>query len=208
MGNLVKQSIQSALEGNWEKAIKINKEIIAIEEENIQAINRLAFAHLQQGNYKEAISFYKRVLKLDPCNPKAEKNLARANKFLNYKTQNNTKSKPTSKPSAFIKEPGTTKQVPLVNTATESILYQLCVGQTVLLIFKRRAVEIRTKNNEYVGALPDDISFHLRNLTRKGNKYEAYIKVIETPYVQIFIKEVKRGKRVKYPSFKSFFPLR
>ena len=50
------QAIQTALSGNWEKAIDINKSLIKEDPSDIDALNRLAFAFTILGKTKDAKS--------------------------------------------------------------------------------------------------------------------------------------------------------
>lgn len=193
MQDFARLAIQSALAGNWEKAIEFNQQILASDPKNAPALTRLAFAYLQNGNCEQAVVYYKQVLQLEPNYPVAEKNLARAQKLLHGAKiePKTTRSQANAKPDVFVNEPGKTRQVNLVNTAVQSVLNRLCVGQEVNLIVKKKALEIRTTDEEeYVGALPDDIGFELRHLCNSGSRYVVYIKNIELAGVSVFIREI------------------
>ena len=72
---LKNQAIQTALEGNWQEAIAINKSLVQENPEDMDALNRLALAYTIMGKLKEAKSTYQKVLDLDPLNPIALRNL-------------------------------------------------------------------------------------------------------------------------------------
>ena len=102
----------------------------------------------------------------------------------------------------FLEIPGKTRSVLLVNPGQKNILAQLMVGQEIFLKPKKRKIEIRTKNGEYVGSLPDDVSKRLIIFLKAGSKFSAYIKEASLNKVVIFVKEEKKGARVmKYTSF-------
>lgn len=210
MEELHKAAIEAATHGDWEEAIKLNKQIISLQGSNVQALNRLAFAHLQIGNNRQAEENCRTVLRLEPNHPVAERNLKiasklRADKKTDKKLGHRRGEKPTSqpKPDVFVKDPGKTRQVILINPATQSILDGLYASQEVQLQPTKKTVEIRTLEGSYIGALPDDISFHLKNLMKLGNHYTTHIKNIDLKRVYVFIREIKRGKRVKQPTFSS-----
>ena len=188
MDSLIKNAIQSALGGRWEDAIYFNKKILDYDKKNIQALNRLAFSYLQQSKSNSAIEIYKKILKIDPANPLVEKNLSKAKNTVNG--ESNSKISPSTRPDVFIQEPGKTQQVPLVNTATKSILNKLIAGQRVEIHPTKRCIEIRTEERIYIGALPDDISFRIRNLIESGSKYSVYVRQINLSKVYVFIREV------------------
>lgn len=183
MQELIKNAVQSALENNWSKAVKLNKKILQYSPNNIQALNRLAYARFNLNQPKKAKALYKKVLKLDPNHPLAEKNYK---KVKSNKKENINKK---SEQGVFIHDPGKTKQLTLINTAPESILCALQIGQKLELIYKKRTVEIRTKEKIYIGALPDDISFRLRKVKSRNNKHKAYLNNVDSKYVSILFIE-------------------
>ena len=65
MNSLKNQAIHTALQGDWNSAISLNQQILQEEPENIDALNRLAFAHATLGNHDDAKEFYQKVLELD-----------------------------------------------------------------------------------------------------------------------------------------------
>src|SRR3989338_5169940 len=69
------QAINAALFNNWKEAIKYNEEILDKNPKDLDALNRLAYAHLQLGKLKEAKKLFKRVITLDSYNQIAKKNL-------------------------------------------------------------------------------------------------------------------------------------
>ncbi len=190
-------AIQAAVEGNWEKAIKVNKEIIKSKTNDVDALNRLGFAYLQCGQTKKAQQIFNKVLKIDPFNPIALKNLK---KIKNSKLLGNVNQQKIC-PDVFLEEPGITKTVNLINLASKSVLSLLVPSQKVLLITKKNRVEVRSIDNIYLGALPDDLSFRLKKLMRLGNIYCAFIKSVEEQKLTIIIREIKRSRRVKDASF-------
>ena len=203
MSNAHTQAIQAALSSNWEQAISYNQEILGKDPNDVEALNRLAFAHTQTGDYPTACDFYKKVLELDKYNQIAVKNLKK------YDQQDGSKVRLKSNrvaisPTLFLEEPGKTKVVTLINNAPSSVIIALGVGEEVTLVPKRFTIEVRDSENVYLGALPDDLSFHLRQLIEKGNEYQIYIKGISKNSITIFIKEIKRAKSVAHrPTFES-----
>src|SRR3990167_6648554 len=107
------QAIQTALTGDWEKAISINKLLIKENPTDIDALNRLAFAFSILGRTKDAVSTYQKVLKIDSLNPLALQNLKRIGDLKTIKN-NNRKNSATSLMyvnNMFIEEQGKTKIV-------------------------------------------------------------------------------------------------
>ena len=72
---LYQQAIDAALDSQWEEALKLNKKIIKLEPQNVDALNRQAKAYMELGKPTLAKKYYTEVLKIDPYNPIAQKNL-------------------------------------------------------------------------------------------------------------------------------------
>ena len=54
MVSLKAQAVQNALTGEWTNAITINQQILQEEPNDIDTLNRLAYAFLSLGNAKDA----------------------------------------------------------------------------------------------------------------------------------------------------------
>jgi len=196
MPTLKTQAIQTALTGDWQKAIDLNQLILQEEPEDIDTLNRLAFAFLSTGNPKDAKSLYEKVLALDMQNPIATRNLKRlydvnAKKVI---TINNL----------FIEEPGKTKVMDLLNIADKKVISHLRSGERLDLRIKRSKIFSYDLDNQFIGMLPDDTCQRLIKFMEAGNEYEAYVRTVDSNKVSIFIREIKRVKKFKnQPSFVS-----
>jgi hypothetical protein len=191
---LKNQAIQTALQGNWQEAIAMNKSLIAEDPSDIDALNRLALAYTIIGNLKDAKSAYQKVVKIDPLNPIALRNLKKIKE--KKITANGTILKTASINNQFLEEPGKTKVVELVNIAQPKIVEQLRTGQSLELSIKRLKIFAQDEL-QYIGVLPDDIARRLIKFMKGGCKYEAYVKSSNQHKVTIFIKEVKKSPRFK-----------
>ena len=81
------QAIQTALSGDWTHAILLNQEILTENPDDIDTMNRLAFAFMSAGQVKDAKQVYQRVLELDFKNPIALRNLKRLSNVTNTKSK-------------------------------------------------------------------------------------------------------------------------
>lgn len=196
-------AIKAALYNDWETAISSNKDILKDNEDDINALCRLAYAFIQIGKINDAKSIYGKILSIDKYNLIAQKNLEKIKSLpKNYKSHIHEKPKSPLSPGLFIEEPGKTKTVSLINTAPCSVISNLDVGDQVILQHKKHSIEVRDNNKTYLGALPDDVSFRLLRLLKGGNNYDVYVKSATKNNVSIFIREVKRGKKfLLQPSF-------
>ncbi len=197
---LKNQAIQTALQGNWQDAIIMNKSLIADNPEDIDALNRLALAYTILGKVREAKSTYQKVVIIDPLNPIALRNLK---KIKDKKFSLVSKSSNPCINNKFLEEPGKTKVVELVNIAQPRIVESLRTGQALELSVKRLKI-FASEGKQYIGVLPDDIARRLIKFIKSGCRYEAYVKSSNQHKVTVFIKEVKKSNRYKdQPSFTS-----
>lgn len=195
MSQLKSQAIQTALVGDWESAIALNKLILQEEPNDIDTLNRLAFAFLSRGNVQDAKNLYEKVLSLDMKNPIAIRNLKRV-------VDSSCKRVSFHINNLFIEEPGKTKIIELINVAEKKIISHLRSGEKLALAIKRMKIFVLDQDNQYIGMLPDDLCKRLIRFMNVGNKYEAYARTADSNKITIFIRESKRVKRYKdQPSF-------
>lgn len=201
MTQLKDKAIQAMLLGEWQNATSLNKALLNENPNDIDALNRLAYAFTILGRIKDAKSTYRKVLKLDILNQIAIRNIK---KLTELGPRQITKSLSSVKGvnSTFLEETGKTKIISLVNTAQPRIIALLTTGQPVVISIKRSKIFIQDQNKQYLGVLPDDIGRRLIKLIKGGNAYTAYIKSATAHNISVFIKEVKRASRYKnQPSF-------
>ncbi len=205
MTPLKQQAIQTALTGDWTSAISLNLELLREEPEDIETLNRLGFAYTVMGKIKDAKTTYQKVLTLDTQNPIALKNLKRLG--ADKKSSFSKSSAPfhnISMDSMFLEESGKTKVIELINIAEPKVIAHLMTGEVVSLRIKRSKIFVLDAKEQYIGMLPDNIGKRLLRFLNGGNKYEAYVKAVNSHKITIFIKELKRAVRFKnQPSFVS-----
>jgi len=195
--SLKKQAIQTALNGDWQNAIFLNKDLIKENPQDIDALNRLALAYAITGKINLAKTTYLKVVKIDPLNSIALRNLKKIKEKI-IKANSNSNYYINNK---FLEEPGRTKVIELVNIAQPKIIEQLRIGQSLNLSIKRLKIFI-LEDKQYIGVLPDDIGKRLTKFIKGGCQYEAYTKSASAHKVTIFIKELKKSSRYRnQPSF-------
>ncbi|HUS51915.1 MAG TPA: tetratricopeptide repeat protein [Candidatus Bathyarchaeia archaeon] len=202
LAQLDQQAIKAAIENNWEKAQKINQEIVKKDPDNLSALNRLARAWVELGKISRAQKTYRKVLLLDADNPIATKNLEKLAKTGQSKKGLTPKKRSVTLRDIFLEESGKTKVIKLVKLAGAPTLSFQDNADPVLLVPKKRKVSVTTEEGTYLGSIPDDLSQRLIRLIQGGNRYEAYVKAVEKGEMQIFIREVFRSQKFKnLPSF-------
>ncbi len=196
LNELENYAIDAAIAHDWNKAIEINKEILAQDQKNISAYLRLGFAYLQKRDLEHAQKYYKKAVKIQPSNNVALDNLERIKILQNKKSRKKTFNEANLDPNTFLEIPSKTKTVTLVNIGQKNLIAQLSVGQRVYLKTKKRRVEIRTSGDEYIGCLPDDLSRRLILFLKDKSDYFVHIKEATLNKIVVFIKEGKKGSKV------------
>lgn len=199
--NLSNQAINAALDLRWQDAIKLNRQIIKLDPQNVDALNRQARAYIELGRRNLAKKYYTEALRFDPYNPIAIKNLKIIKSF-KANGRPLILGLPKLSATLFLQEPGKTKIVSLLNVAEPQKLSQMYCGMSVKLNIKNRKIIVVNANGDYLGVLPDDIAHHLIRLLKGGNKFDLFIKAIKVNALSVLIRETFRSKRFKnQPSF-------
>lgn len=200
-------AIQTALAGDWEKAITLNLALLESDPTDIETLNRLGYAFTVLGKFKDAKSTYKKVLEIDSKNPIALKNLKKLSD-----AHRGDDGEPVASEipvlslwklsDMFLEEGGKTKIIELVNVAEPKIVSALRTGEYITLQIKRLKIFAHDNHKQFIGMLPDDIGKRLIEFISGGNTYEAYVKSVDEHKVSIFVRETKRATRFKnQPSF-------
>lgn len=200
---LKQQAIETALHGNWEKAISLNQELLKENPDDIETLNRLAFAYAAIRKPKDAKTMYQKVLELDSQNPIALKNLRRLNTSdKNGQAHYAAIIDMSQLETMFVEETGKTKIIDLINIAPPQITSQLVTAEPLTLRVKRSKIFVLDGHNQYVGMLPDDLGKRLIKFLNGGNVYQSCVKSVNKHLVTIFMREIKRATRFKdQPSF-------
>jgi len=199
---LEQRAIDAAINLEWDDAILLNKQIIKLDKLNESTYLRLGFAHLQLKDFANSKKYYHKALKIQPKNNVALQNLEKISILEKGGTIKSLQEKKVFDPDLFIEVQGKTKIVSLSILGQKNILANLFIGEEVYLRIKRRRVEVRTQNEDYIGALPDDLSKRLIYFIKAKSEYISFIKDATITKIILFIREEKKGRTVaQYPSF-------
>lgn len=187
---LQQQAIKAAKNQDWDAVIEFNQQILELDAQDVGALNRLAMAHLQQSNLKQAQTVFQQVLEIDKSNMIARKQLEKIKNKQAIRV-------PAFTGNTFIEEPGKTKTVNLHRLASKQLLDSLKVGSECQLVPKNRYISVEV-DEQYVGALPEDLSYRLTKLMRTGNKYTCHIRSLNGTGCSVFLREMTRSKRNAY----------
>jgi tetratricopeptide (TPR) repeat protein len=208
---LSKEAIGLALQGKWEEAEAINKDIIEKFPSDVEAYNRLGRALTELGDFDGAKEAYLKALELAPENAIAKKNLARLTSLSESMAtlKRNPHKTSTSKAQArrvaldlFITEIGKAGVVNLHNVASVDVLAKMGFGDQVHLKAKKQQLTVTNEDGKYLGEVEPRQGLRLIKLMRGGNRYDAAILNVEGDKVQVLIKEVyQHPSHVGHPSF-------
>ena len=181
------QAIQLAMQGQWEEAAKVNRVIIDVFPNDVDAYNRLGKACTELGRYADARDAYGKALGLDPHNSIAQKNLARL-ASLGEVAAPRPEAGTKLSPHLFISETGKTGVTALVRPAAK-VAARLTAGDEVFLRRENSALMVENAQGEYLGEVEPKLSMRLIKLIDGGNRYAAAIATLARDNVRIIIKE-------------------
>jgi len=186
--SLAQKAIKLALAGKWQEAKEVNLEILKINPNDTDSLNRLAKSYAELGEISKARSIAQKVTLIDPGNSIAQKCLEK------WRSVKNTDKNPSTAISvdSFLEESGKTKLVALLNPGGREVFINLDPGEEVKINSHAHRVSVVTQDDKYIGRLPDDLSARLRNLIKGGNKYQ-----VDSKEIVVFIRETAKGKSVK-----------
>jgi len=208
---LSKEAIDLALQGRWEEAEALNRDIIEKFPSDVEAHNRLGRALTESGDFDGAKEAYLKALGLVPENVIAKKNLARLTSLSESMStlKSNPRKASTSKAQArrvaldlFITEVGKAGVVNLHNVASVDVLAKMGFGDKVHLKAKKQHLIVANEGGEYLGDVEPRQGLRLLKLMRGGNRYDAAILHVEEDKAQVLIKEIyQHPSQVGRPSF-------
>ena len=208
---LSKEAIDLALQGRWEEAEAVNRDIIEKFPTDVEAYNRLGRALAESGDFDRAKEAYFKALELAPDNAIAKKNLARLTSLSeSMATLSSDPQKASTRRAQarrvtldlFITEMGKAGVVNLHNMAPGEVLAKMGFGDQVYLEARGQHLIVVSQSGEYLGEVEPRQGLRLIKLMRGGNRYDVAILNVEEDKVQVIIKEVyQHPSQVGRPSF-------
>ncbi len=181
------QAIQLAMQGQWQEAAAVNRAIIAVFPNDVDAYNRLGKALTELGQYSEARQAYARTLELDSLNSIAQKNLARL-ATLDEGAAVQTERGQKLAPQMFISEMGKTGITVLTRAAAKAAA-RMTAGDQVFLRRQNNTLVVESSQGEYLGEVEPKLGMRLIKLMEGGNEYAAAIATLNQDDVRVIIKE-------------------
>lgn len=194
-------AIALALNSRWEEAAAVNRSIIELFPDDIEAHNRLGKALIELGRYAEAWHAYKHVLEIDPSNIIAKRNFDRLSHLKQVTRE--PKERPELDLSLFVQETGKTALVELYRPAAREVLTRMSAGDQVYLKVEGNRLIVENGDGEYLGEIEPKLGLHLIKLMAGGNRYQAAIATLGGDGSRVIIKEVfqdpSQAGRLSFP---------
>jgi hypothetical protein len=195
------QAITLAMRNRWDEAAQVNREILDMFPNEVDAYNRLGKALTELGRYAEAKDAYAHAVKLDPLNGIASKNLQRLGK-LAAEGSSIAPSSPVD-PRLFIEESGKTTVTQLTDVKRTEAATKLSAGDQ--LQFERRGnqVAVTDLNGHEIGRIEPKLERDLVRFMDLGNQYAIFVTAVNDQSIHVIIREVRRSSAMgNRPSFR------
>jgi tetratricopeptide (TPR) repeat protein len=195
------QAISLAMKNRWDEAAQINREILDLFPNEVDAFNRLGKALTELGRYAEARDAYAQAVKLDPLNGIASKNLQRLTKLA---SEGSAAPAPSPvDPRLFIEESGKTTVTQLTDLRRNEAAAKLSAGDQVQLGRRGNQVVVIDAAGNDIGRIEPKLERDLIRLLDLGNQYSVFVTAANDQIVHVIIRETHRSAAMgNRPSFR------
>ena len=192
--DLSREAVNLALQGEWERATEVNKAVLELFSDDVEAMNRLVKALIELGNYLDARTVLNHVCEVAPYNNIAKKNRARLDQLTADPEMANTGSskqprKSAGAPHIFIEESGKSRTTVLRNTSANQAVLHLYPSDRVALSRDKNTVTVRTLDGQLLGYIEPKMGNRLARLIDGGNRYAAAAVTVNDQGVSVIIRE-------------------
>lgn len=194
----------AAMEGRWDDAITINKQIVERSGRDASAYNRLGKAYIELGDVALATEAYTGSLKADPANMIARRNLQRLELMRSHATEIQQRDKRmTPRTNVFIQEVGKTWVDELLNTASIDILAEVASGEALDLKVEKGRMYVYRTDGVRLGEVDPRTAGRVMELIKGGNTYDVFALGTSASGLRIILRETYRdpsqADRVSFP---------
>ena len=184
------QAIQCAAHHRWAEAEKINRSIVRLCPEDVDAHNRLGKALWELGLLRDAKESYRQALELDPENAIAGRNLQRLESSLDiiYDT-GNTDDIPHVPADIFIAESGKSTIVKVLPLPGRTCNVLPLPGDPLRLQKHVNSIRVLNRSGQPLGQLDAALAQRLGYLIDSGNCYAAAVVGLQSGDIYVVIKE-------------------
>ena len=195
------QAISLAMKNRWDEAAQVNREILDLFPNEVDAYNRLGKALTELGRYAEARDAYAQAVKLDPLNGIASKNLQRLGKLA---TEGSAAPAPSPvDPRLFIEESGKTTLTQLTDVRRSEVAAKLSAGDQLQVTRRGNQVSVTDQSGNDIGRIEPKLEQDLIRLLDLGNHYAVFVTAANEQSVHVIIRETHRSAAMgNRPSFR------
>ncbi len=196
---LGKEAIRCALNGEWEQAVEVNRQILDLCPTNCEASNRLAKALMELGHYPEARQTLEQLQLHAPSNVIARKNLARLDQLQSHSSEGRSQpALPGQSPGMFIAESGKSCTTMLCRQAMSPETTPVSAGDVVALDARNDGIAVNTLDGQYLGTLQRRLGRRVNKLMAGGNRYEAAVVGIEADGLSVILRETGQAPALRH----------
>ena len=195
--DLTQQAIGLALKGEWERATEVNRAILELFEDEVDAMNRLGKALMELGEYGAAKEILERLVEIAPYNNIAKKNLARLSRLGENPAAAKQARKGGSAHQLFIEETGKSGKTVLQNMASRQVVARVAPSDSADLVMEHNAINVYFGDSEYLGQIEPKLARRLIRLMYGGNTYDAAIVGVSDQAVSIIVRETHRDPALR-----------
>lgn len=193
---MTREAIALAMESRWQEASTVNRNILALSGDDLDASNRLGKSLLELGDVDGARTAFNRSLAIDPENVIARKNADRISGSPSAQAENAVGTR--FAPNMFIGDSGKSAQVTLLACATNSAKLFISPGAPVELRAEQGTLAVFNQGDHYIGLVPPKLGRRLVGLIEEGNRYEGAISGSSGDTVKVVLHE-----SYQHPSLRS-----
>jgi hypothetical protein len=202
---LAQQAITLAMQGRWQEAVDLNKQIVDTTPDDAEAHNRLGKAYTELGQIALARAAYEQSLQADPANLIAQRNLDRLSLIKEDEAAEKRARAGSHSldPRFFMEETGKTGVTTVQSNASRDMLATLTAGDEVKLVRHGSILTITTKDGTQLGQVETALAARLSRLMQTGNEYQVGIVGVEGHVIRIIIRETvqspQNAGRISFP---------
>ena len=189
---VIEDARRAALDGEWDAAIEINRELIARDPKDTAAYNRLGRAFLEKRDFGAAYEAYSDALKSDPANLISRRNLQRLEHLRSGDVPEDAPPTVFPRTLVFIEEVGKTWVDELVNPAPMVELAEIYAGQKLELVPDGSRLMVHDAAGALIGEVEAKTAERVMQLMAGGNIYEVYALGPSAASIRVILREVHR----------------
>lgn len=197
-------AITLAMQGRWQEAVDVNRQIVDLAPDDAEAYNRLGKALTELGRIADAREAYQNSLQADPANLIAQRNLDRLSLISESEAAEMAKrNRHALDPRFFMEETGKTGVTVLQSPAPADVLATLTAGDEVRLVRHDTFIDVSTVDGVGIGQVEAVLAARLSRLIQSGNQYQAGVVGVDGSSVRIIIRETQQSPqnagRISFP---------